>query len=99
VKVRLTERALADLKAIARWIGSDNPERADSFSAELRRACLGLGNHSLSFPVADWIGGREIRKRVYGRYVIFYRVQTNDVEVLRVVHGARNWAALLKDGD
>lgn len=98
MKVRLTERALADLKAIARWIGPDNPARADSFSAELRRACLGLGSNPLRFPVADRIGDSEIRKRVHGRYLILYRVRIGEVEVLRVVHGARNWAALLGEG-
>ena len=60
MKVNLTERALADLKAIARWIGLDNPDRADSFSAELRSACLGLGSHPMRFPVADRIGDNEV---------------------------------------
>ena len=39
------------------------------------------------------------RKRVHGRYLILYRIRKTEVEVLRVVHSARNWAALLGDAD
>jgi len=31
-------------------------------------------------------------------YLIFYRV-TDRVEVLRIIHGARDWAPLLDDSD
>jgi toxin ParE1/3/4 len=43
------------------------------------------------------IGPHEIRKRGHGRYLIFYRVLEKEVEILRIVHGARDWAALFAD--
>jgi len=41
------------------------------------------------------VNGNEIRKRVYERYVILYRVLEKEVEVLRIVHGARDWVSIL----
>ncbi len=36
-----------------------------------------------------------IRRRPYGDYLIFYRIGTNTVEVLHVIHGARDYEAIL----
>lgn len=84
---------------MVRWIGLDNLARADSFSAEIRRACQALSRHPKRFPVARITNGIEIRKRVYGRYLILYRLIEAEVEVLRIVHGTRDWAALLGEAE
>ena len=36
-----------------------------------------------------------IRRRVYGSYLIFYRVRTAEIEVLHILHGAMNYEPLL----
>lgn len=95
MRVRLTDQALDDLKSIADWIGSDNRPRAESFSAELRAKCLDLGDKPERFPVADELRDVGVRKRVHGRYLILYRVHRSEVEVVRVVHGARDLRSLL----
>jgi len=97
VRVVLTPEARGDIKAVIRWIGTDNLERADSFSLELIEACRALARHPRRFPVARIANGHEVRKRIHDRYVILYRLLDNEVEILRVVHGARNWAALLDE--
>jgi plasmid stabilization system protein ParE len=99
VKVALTPDALADLKEIGRWIAQDNPPRARSFVKNLRDASFSLGRQSQRFPVALQSAGSPIRKRLYHGYLIFYRVEAEVVQVLRIVHGSRDWAALLKDGN
>jgi len=38
----------------------------------------------------------DVRKVKLGAYLIFYRV-THQVEVLRILHGARDWSAILTD--
>jgi toxin ParE1/3/4 len=96
VRVRLSPNALADLQTISRWIDGDNPERARSFSAGLRAACSTLGNHPSRFPIAFARSGLEVRKRVHGAYLIFYRIGPTEVEVLRIVHGARDWVAMFE---
>jgi addiction module RelE/StbE family toxin len=96
VKVSLSPEAQADLDEIARWIDDDNPERADTFVDELERACAGLGDRPLRFPAVPEIR-HDLRKRVHDDYLIFYRVRQEEVEVVRIGHGARDWTALLRD--
>jgi toxin ParE1/3/4 len=45
--------------------------------------------------VALILRGEPIRKRVHGDYLIFYRVRGRQVEIVRILHGARDWNALL----
>lgn len=95
MRVTLTPEARGDIKAVIRWIGTDNLERAESFSSELIEACRALARHPRRFPVARITNGHEVRKRIHDRYVILYRLLDKEVEILRIVHGARDWAALL----
>ncbi len=36
-----------------------------------------------------------IRRRPYGNYLIFHRVAGNTIEILHVLHGARDYEAIL----
>ena len=40
-----------------------------------------------------------IRRRVYGNYLIFYRTMSDAVEVLHVLHGARDYENLIFPDD
>ena len=92
--VIFADSARADLKTIAMWIGVDNLDRAATFVAEIRSACETLARHPKRFPLVA--GSREgLRKRSIRGYLIFYRITGHDVEIARVVQGARDWAALL----
>jgi toxin ParE1/3/4 len=95
VKVSLSPESLADLKEIGRWIALDNPGRARSFIFGLRNAALSLDRHPQRFPIVPGSGEPPIRKRVYRGYLIFYRVETDRVKVSRIVHGSRDWAAIM----
>jgi plasmid stabilization system protein ParE len=98
MKVRLTKPAEADLKDIILWIAGDNPRRAESFGDELWAKCRSLASRPHRFPVALRAGGFEVRKLVHRGYLIFYLVLDDRVEVVRIVHGSRDWAALLSSG-
>lgn len=96
--VRLTPLAEAELEAIADYIARDNPRRALSFVQELRERCLSLAEMPLAFPLVPRYDDRGIRHRVHGNYQIFYRVVGDPperIDVLHVLHSARNYAALL----
>lgn len=96
MKVRLSLRAEQDLEHIADWIGEDNPSRAVSFFTELRDACLGLAGTARAYPVIRRFPGFELRRRAYKGYLILYQV-TDVVDVLRVLHGARDIDGLLTE--
>ena len=95
MKVVITESAWADLVHIGRYIGQDNPTRAETFVAELYERCEGLGVAPKTFPLVPNWEERGIRRRRHGSYLIFYRVAAEAVEVLHVLHGAQDYEAIL----
>jgi toxin ParE1/3/4 len=94
VKVNLTGLARLDLTRITLWIAESNPDRALSFANELVDACQGIPNFPESHQVIGMFKGYEVRRKTYGNYLIFYRVIDRTVEVLRILHGAQDYADL-----
>lgn len=91
MRVVLTETAEADLASIADFIAHDSPANALRFIALLQDRCLDLAELSLAFPLVPRHRSRGIRRRPVGDYLIFYRVAHARVEVLHVIHGARDY--------
>jgi toxin ParE1/3/4 len=97
--VVVTDEAEADLEAIGDWIARDNPRRAATFVGELRRCCMELARaprRNVLVPRYEHTG---VRRRPYGNYLIFYRVIPGRVEVLHILHGARDYEAILFPDD
>ena len=93
MKVVLTREAREDLEGIADHIAADSPRRARSFVRELLEAGRGIGRAPRAYPVAPRYGGVEIRRRVHGAYLIFYRIDVGAVTILHILHGARDYDA------
>lgn len=82
-------KAVADLEDIWLHIASDNVDAAERlirqiYDAEDRLAEfpeLGRARSELGPDIRSWAGGA---------YIIFYRVDGAAVEVLRILHGARD---------
>lgn len=94
-KVILTAAARADLLAIGRHIAADNPTRAITFVDELLDRCGQLGDTPQAFPLVPRYANRAARRRVHGNYLIFYRIGRGAVEVLHILHGARDYESIL----
>lgn len=95
MKVVITAEALADLEAIADHIANDNPPRARSFVAELLGKARELGDFPEAFPLVPRYTHLGIRRRVHGSYLIFYRIESDQISVIHILHGARDYDALL----
>ena len=95
MKVVLTREARGDLKDIGDHIAQSNPVRARGFVSELMESIRGLSTMGDRFPLMLRYEGRGIRRRVHGNYLIFYRVEPDLISVLHVLHGARDYEALL----
>lgn len=93
--VELTAAAEADLEAIGDYIAQDNPARALSFVRELSRSCLELADMPEAWPIVPRYEHQGIRRRVHGRYLIFYRVSEDRIVVLHVLNGAMDVEAIL----
>lgn len=91
--VRITASAEDDLERIGDYIAQDNPKRALSFVLELRDKCLALADTPCGFPLVPRYERFGIRRCVHGNYLIFYRADDDQVTVVHVVHGARDYAA------
>ena len=81
--------------AIGDFIARDNRPRAISFIKELTNKCAGLADMPLAFPLVPRYEKKGVRRRVYGAYQIFYRIDGELIHVIRVLHGARDYDALL----
>lgn len=99
MKVIFSRNAERDLEDIADWIARDNPERAESFVAELIRTCESIGRAPRSYPLVDRNRDPTLRRRVFGSYLIFFDIGAKEVEILHVVHGARDYVQIIFAND
>jgi len=91
MKIEWTSLALDDLKSIHTYIDQDNPPAAISVMTAIRSAVHGqLDTSPLSGRIGRVGGTREL---VVPRlpYIVAYRVNKTEVEILRVLHGAQHW--------
>jgi toxin ParE1/3/4 len=93
--VVITEAAEADLEAIGDWIAADNPARALTFVLELRDRCLALADMPRAYPLVPRYEHLGVRRRSHRDYLIFYRIAGERIEVLHVLHGARDYEPIL----
>ena len=95
-QLNFTAFARDDLLAISSFIALDNPKRAHSFVAELRKQCHLLTEFpNMGTAKPEYADG--IRMLAYQRYLIFFSVQEDNKTVLieRVLHSARNISEVL----
>ncbi len=82
-------RAKSDLVEIWTYIAENSEARADSFIDSIDEKlkalaqCPGMG--SLRNELADGL-----RSLSMGRYVVFYRILSDGIAIVRVLHGARD---------
>ncbi len=97
MKVIVKSPVWDDLREIGQQIANDNPEAADHFLTAVEQALELLRNHprigrlrSFSTPgVRSWLIPE------FQNYLIFYIVSENEVQILAVLHGARDLASAL----
>jgi len=97
MRVHIAEDAERDLEEIADFIARGNPERAASFVMQLRRQAFAIGRTPNAYPPRPNFG-EGIRVSIRRPYLIVFRIRERRVEVLRVLHGARDVAAVLASG-
>lgn len=89
MKVVFSPRSEEDLEEIADFIARDSPRHAIRFIAEIRATCGKLADAPLGHELQAQLQ-TGIRRAVHGRYLIFYSVNTDQIRVERILHGARD---------
>ena len=88
MKIIWLDLAEKDLEALFDYVASDRPESAGK---EVERIIAAVGR------LEDYPGsgrpGRvpDTRELVVSPYVVAYRVKGGKIQILRVLHSARNW--------
>lgn len=93
--VVITAEAEADLEQIATYVSEQSPESALKLIRALRERCDSLLDAPRGYPLVPRYEHLGIRRRPFGRFLIFYRVDDQRIEVIHIVHGARDYERLL----
>ena len=93
--VIVSDAAWSDMRRIGLAIAKDSRNRAAGFVEELYDRCRELSDMAYAFPLLAGRSESGVRRRVYGRYLIFYRVDDETVQILHILHGAMDYEAIL----
>jgi toxin ParE1/3/4 len=94
--VVIRPKALEDLAEIWAYIAEDSPRQADAFAAAIDREIRELDRRPLIGRARPELL-TDLRSLPIGRYVIFYLPRNRGIEVVRVLHGARDLKPLFDD--
>lgn len=81
--------AAADLESIVEHIFRDSEFYAAAVARELVAAARSLASLSERGRVEPEYGNTSVRELIVRRYRLIYRVRSERVEVVRIIHGAR----------
>jgi toxin ParE1/3/4 len=88
-QLRISPRASSDLIEIWIYIADDSVANADAFIDKLYQAIQALGRQPGSGRHREELAPG-IQSFPFGRYIIFYRAVTSGIEIVRVLHSARD---------
>ena len=94
---RILPKADEDLIEGARWIRADNPQAARRFLDAGFAAFDRLAEFPESGPLARFKNRRLAGVRFcvlpppFNRWLIFYLIRNDGIEIIRVVYGTQNW--------
>lgn len=94
-RVCYTLLAEQDLFGILEAIALDRPSAARKLAGRIRKKCESLGRTPNLGQSRPELPGGDLRITTVGKYVVVYRVHADDLQILRIVHGAREWEKLL----
>lgn len=94
-RVHRWSRANRDLTAIVRAIARDNPSAAHAWLESAEELFRRLAANPEMSAVCETRRFGLVRQHSFGNYVIYYRPIADGIEILRVVHGARDQGPLL----
>ena len=96
-RCRFTEAARLDLLDISDFVAQDDPVIAFRIVDEIEMKCQALVRMPGMGRSRDELASG-LRSTIAGTYLIFYRATEDGIEVIRVVHGARDLPRLFGRG-
>ena len=90
-KVEISASAERDLEEIWDYIAQDNPGNATTYILQLEEQMYSLERfpERCSLIPENQILGTSCRHLMHGQYRTIFRISTDSVYILRIIHGAR----------
>jgi len=95
--VLFTGLAEEDLNQIEDYIAARDAAAATRVRTTIAQQAIGLGKMpAKGMPIRNPVGEQEIGVRLlpvsrYRNYLILYRIEPNQIRVLRILHAAQDW--------
>lgn len=93
LRVTHTPAAQRDLVAITDWMAADSLDAALRFYDEVDRLLSLIARYPRIGEATEYLGPG-IRRVSLGDYLLFYRISGETVELIRILHGARDIQSL-----
>lgn len=94
MKIVWTEPAVEDLQELHAYIARDSELYASGYVERIITAVERLAEYPALGRIVPEANEENIRELVYQNYRIIYRITKNRIEMLSVIHGARDLGAL-----
>jgi len=89
VRVHWTNNAVDHLVNIYEYIALNSPTYAKQMVDRITRRTVQIGEQPLSGRIVPEYEAEDIRELIEKPYRIIYRIKTEQIDVLAVIHGAR----------
>jgi len=102
VSLRITPLARQDIVEAASYIAQDSLEAADHFLDAIETMCLELASMpelgTLCHFTNPGLAGVRVRTIAgFQNHLAFYQKDGNELLIIRVIHGARDWQSLFEE--
>ncbi len=103
-KVNKRPQVIRDLIELATYIGEDNLDASDRFLAAAESTFQQLGKMPgmgklCKFSHPSLANVRQQSIKGFKNYLVFYQTTDNGVEIIRVIHGARDIQAIFEEAE
>lgn len=96
ISVIFSPQADQDLEDIGDFIAQDSALHAKAVVAGLRLRSHNISNAPRAYPTRDDLG-IGLRAMIWRPYLVLFRITPVHVEIVRIVHGARDLKRLFED--
>ena len=94
MKIVWTEPAVEDLRELHAYIARDSEVYARGFVERILAAVEKLSEHSKVGRVVPEANDENVRELLFQHYRLIYRIEKECIEMLSVIHGARDLSSL-----
>ncbi len=91
-----SKQDLIDIKRYMKY-NLQEPNTAQKLIAKIKKEIDSLKDNPEMYSIIDddIIKSFKIRKLVIDNYIVFYRINDENIQIVRVMYGRRNWITLL----